>query len=242
MRNQSTAAGTLYLFPNFIADGKGAASLPQENTELLKKLPLIVSENPKKARIMMKACGYLPPYEDVSFMILDKRSTHEEAMEVIRLIQSGNDAGIITDSGMPGIADPGALLVKIAHALSIRVVPLSGPSSVFMALSASGLNGQQFRFHGYLAVNKNECIKALKGLEKTSEQSGGETQIFIETPYRNQAMLENLFSACRADTYLCIAADVSGKDEFISTMTIADWRLKKIPDIQNKPTVFLLSS
>ena len=176
---------------------------------------------------------------ELALHLLNEHTEDKALPDLLKTLLAGKDVGLMSDAGCPGVADPGAKLVALAHQKGIRVVPLVGPSSILLALMASGLNGQQFAFLGYLPVDKTERNQKLKEIEKRA-QTHNETQIFIETPYRNQHMLEALLSTCHANTRLCIASQVSLADEFIVTKSISGWKQSAPPDLHKKPTVFLL--
>ena len=170
--------------------------------------------------------------------VLDEHTHIKEYEKLLVPILQGSDIGLLSEAGAPAVADPGAGLVRLAHQKNIRVVPLVGPSSILLALMSSGLNGQRFIFHGYLPVESNRRDKKIVELEKDSI-AGDQTQIFIETPYRNQKLLESILFICRDDTALCIACNLTLANEFISTRTVSVWK-HALPDIHNKPAIFLL--
>lgn len=178
--------------------------------------------------------------EELNFEELNKDTPKEQMEKLAQPLLMGHDMGIISESGIPGVADPGAKMVAYAHKKNIQVVPLSGPSSLILALAASGLNGQKFAFKGYLPIEKDQREKAIKTLEKISSQHK-ETQLFIETPYRNNQLLESLLATCRDDTLLCVAKDVTGNQEDIRTLPVRQWKKETI-DLHKVPTVFLLQA
>lgn len=232
------AAGNLYLIPTTLGESPLAAILPEQVRQIAASLKVYVAENPKTARQYLKQIGLDTPLQEIEIHTLDK---HTKADELLRLLQpalNGKDIGLVSEAGCPAVADPGALLVRLAHSQGIRVVPLVGPSSILLALMGSGMNGQSFAFHGYLPIQKPERCKRISELEKESG-SRNQTQIFIEAPYRNQALLEDLVQTCEPGTELCIATDLTLETERIETRKIAEWR-KKLPDINKKPTIFLL--
>jgi 16S rRNA (cytidine1402-2'-O)-methyltransferase len=176
---------------------------------------------------------------ELSLNLLNEHTLDKDVAALLTPLLAGKDVGLMSDAGCPGVADPGAKLVELAHKKGIKVVPFVGPSSILLSLMASGLNGQQFAFLGYLPVDKAARAAKLKEIEKRS-QIMRETQIFIETPYRNQQMLEAILSTCNANTRLCVACHVSLQDEMIATKRISEWKQNILPDLNKKPTVFLL--
>lgn len=234
----STTAGKLYLMPVWLGEQGGTEQLPPENITIAARVTLWFTEHEKTARHMLRRMVPdidLPAQE---MHRLDKDSTPHDVQRMIALLRSGRDGGIISEAGMPGIADPGALLVAAAHASGITVVPLTGPSSLFLALAASGLNGQRFAFHGYLPRTPQERKQAIKRLEGDAQRTGG-AQLFIETPYRNDAMLEDLLRTCLPDTLLTIAIDLTQLDGSAITRSITEWR-KATPTLGKRPAVFIL--
>src|SRR5690606_15931765 len=188
-------------------------------------------------RRFLSSLKIFPSIEDLQFSVLDKHTSETELAEKLSPLINGNDVGVLSESGCPGVADPGALAVAYAHQQGIRVVPLVGPSSLLLALMASGLNGQHFAFHGYLPVDTAECRKALKALELESRQKN-QTQVFIETPYRNNAVFSNLLKSLHDETRLCVAIDITGKEESIQTMPVKLWKRVSLSWPQ-LPAVFL---
>jgi 16S rRNA (cytidine1402-2'-O)-methyltransferase len=175
----------------------------------------------------------------LELLTLNEHTQEKELPALLKPLLSGQNVGIMSEAGCPGIADPGAKLVELAHRKGIRVMPLVGPSSILLALMASGLNGQSFRFLGYIPADKAARIQRLKDIEMTSAKQR-ETQLFIETPYRNQHLLEDILTHCQTHTRLSIACNISLADEFISTKTVAEWKRGPLPDLHKKPTVFSL--
>jgi 16S rRNA (cytidine1402-2'-O)-methyltransferase len=229
--------GKLFLIPTVIAEGTQQTVIPVSVVESLKQINHFLAEDVRTARRYLSSLKIYESIEPLDFKVLNKDTKEQELKDLFTPIREGKNLGILSESGCPGIADPGALAAKYAHANGITVVPLTGPSSILLALMASGLNGQKFAFHGYLPIDSKESQEAIKGLEKES-RSKNQTQIFIETPYRNNAIIANLLKALHEDTRLCIAIDVTGKEESISTKSIKDWR-KHQPDLPKSPAVFL---
>lgn len=231
------AKGVLYLVPA----GLGAAVaplLPRATLDVLHRLRCFIAENSKSARAFLKAAGYTRPLQDVAMETLNEHTSEAGEAELLQPLERGIDCGLLSEAGCPAVADPGAGLVRRAHAAGIRVVPLVGPSSLLLALMASGLNGQRFAFHGYLPVERSARAKKLIELERESENARV-AQIFIETPYRNEVLLDAIRSTCHADTLLCVATDLTSPTESILTLPISRWK-RTTRDLNRKPTVFLL--
>ncbi len=241
----NTTYGTLYLIPVTLGDENIAEllprSLPVEVIKLAQTLEHFVVETEKPARQFLSAIKTIKPVRELSLNLLNEHTPNKDVAALLTPLLAGKDVGLMSDAGCPGIADPGAKLVALAHQKNIKVVPFVGPSSILLSLIASGLNGQQFAFLGYLPVDKNARNLKLKEIEKRS-QTHNETQIFIETPYRNQHMLEAILSNCNANTRLCIACNISLPDEMITTKRISEWKQSALPDLSKKPTVFLILS
>jgi 16S rRNA (cytidine1402-2'-O)-methyltransferase len=196
-------------------------------------------ENEKTARFHLSALNLQKPINQLHFEVLDKSTIEEEITNYLRPLLEGFDIGLISESGCPAVADPGSKMVALAHQKNIKVIPMIGPSSIILALMASGLNGQQFKFHGYLPSDKEDRIKKIISIENDSSKNH-ETQIFIETPYRNQHIFNDLISKLQDRTKLCVALDMSSENEFILMKNIKEWKKETTPDLKNKPCVFLL--
>jgi 16S rRNA (cytidine1402-2'-O)-methyltransferase len=236
----ATAKGTLYLMPVWLGDLGGTEQVAPENIALAARITLWFCEHEKTARHMLRR---MVPDIDLAALELhrlDKDTTLAEAQALLRLMDQGRDAAIISEAGMPAIADPGALLVQAAHAKNINVVPLIGPSSLFLALAASGMNGQRFTFHGYLPRTPQERKQAIKRLE-TDAQRTGTAQLFIETPYRNDALLSDLLLTCAPSTLLSIGIDLTQPGGKALTRSIAQWKSSK-EELGKRPAVFILGS
>jgi 16S rRNA (cytidine1402-2'-O)-methyltransferase len=231
--------GTLYLLPVTLGDDRLTHALPADVIGLAQRLDTFVVENEKTARRFLGLIKTIKPVRELEMLLLNEHTDDKALPALLAPLLAGKDVGLMSEAGCPGIADPGAKLAELAHRKGIRVAPLVGPSSILLGLMASGFNGQRFAFLGYLPSDKAERIKALKALEQTSQRLG-ETQIFIETPYRNQHMLEDIMSHCQAQTRLCIASNVSLEQELIISRPIAEWRKSTLPDLHKQPTVFLL--
>jgi 16S rRNA (cytidine1402-2'-O)-methyltransferase len=229
--------GTLYLLPVWLGEHGGVDQLPPENIALVQRITLYFTEHEKTARHMLRRMVPSIELPALELHRLDKDTTLQEAQNMIALLRDGRDAAIVSEAGMPGIADPGARLVQAAHRSGISVVPLTGPSSLFLALAASGLSGQQFTFHGYLPVKQPERKAAIKRLE--SEARHGAAQLFIETPYRNDAMLADLLSTCSGSLQLTIAIDLTQPGGRVVTRSIDEWAGLGIT-LGKRPAVFIL--
>jgi 16S rRNA (cytidine1402-2'-O)-methyltransferase len=231
------AIGNLYLIPTVIAEDTQQGVIPTVVKEALKEIDHFLVEDIRTARRYLSSLKIYDSIEPLDFKVLDKKTKDQELKELFAPVFEGKNLGILSESGCPGIADPGALAAKFAHQHSITVVPLTGPSSILLALMASGLNGQKFAFHGYLPIDSKESMEAIKTFEKESKTKN-QTQIFIETPYRNNQLAKNLLKALHEYTLLCIAVDVTGKDESIRTKTVKAWRTS-LPELPKTPAVFL---
>lgn len=230
--------GTLYLIPSPLGECALDAILPEAVRAIAARLDTFVVEHPKTARAFLKQIGTHTPLQQLNLLVLDEHTPETELASLLAPLLAGKDVGLISEAGCPAVADPGSNLVRLAHQKNIRVVPLAGPSSILLSLMASGLSGQHFAFHGYLPVDKAERKKKLQELEQVSA-SRIETEIFIETPYRNRQMLEAIVDTCGANTSLCVAVDVTLAAEWIQTKTVAEWK-KQLPEIDKRPAVFLL--
>lgn len=245
--------GTLYLVPNTLGHALESATeplvhvIPNDVQAIAAKLDYFIAENAKTTRAFLKlvnaAHPLAKPLQQINIVELNVKTKESALPELLTPILAGKDAGLISESGMPAIADPGANLVRLAHQHNIPVKPLIGPSSLLLALMASGLNGQSFAFNGYLPTDPAQRTKRIKALEERSRKEN-QTQLFIETPYRNTAMLEALANDCHPNTLVCAATHLTATDESVLTQTAEKWQKmiasKKAPDIQRKPTVFLL--
>jgi 16S rRNA (cytidine1402-2'-O)-methyltransferase len=229
------ARGTLYLIPVALGGDNALSLVPPDTIDTARKLRTFIAENAKSARAFLKAIAHPGPLHELKIHTLDEHT--RDVAPLLKLLLSGEDCGLMSEAGCPAVADPGSALVRRAHDAGVRVAPLIGPSSILLALMASGMDGQRFAFHGYLPVEQSERASKLKELEARARD---ETQIFIETPYRNEALLSALIQHCRGDTLLCIAANLTLPGGFVATRTISEWK-KKPPIIDRRPAVFLLS-
>lgn len=234
-----TRRGTLYLIPVPLGDVAPSRVLPAGVIERVRALEGFVVENAKSARAFLKAAGVTRPLADIQIDEIGADTPGDTIEALLAPLLAGRDLGLLSEAGCPGVADPGAALVGAAHRHGIVVHPMVGPSSLLLGLMASGLNGQSFAFCGYLPVKENERAQRLRELEAHSRRLR-QTQIFIETPYRNQAMFAALLKICSPATSLTVARELTLEQEWIATRTIADWRSQPTPDLARRPTVFLL--
>lgn len=232
--------GKLYLIPTPISDSDMNWVIPASVRTSVQELSCFIVEHPKTARQFLKQIACRVPLQEMQMHILNAHSRPDDLAALLQPLLSGQDVGLLSEAGCPAIADPGSDLVRMAHDEKIPVIPLVGPSSIILALMASGLNGQCFCFNGYLPVEKHARALRIAVLEKRSIKHN-QTQIFIETPYRNQDLLEHIVQTCRDDTDLCIAAHLTAASEMIATKTIKAWK-QKLPDIHKIPTIFLLQN
>ena len=230
--------GKIYLIPVFLYDADFSLYLPEGIKNILQNTSILLTENAKSTRAFLKNIGIKPPYDQYSFVQLNKNTSRDDLWSVMEEIFMGKDAAMISEAGMPAVADPGAVLTKLAHEQGISIVPIPGPSSIIQALAASGLNGQQFTFHGYLPVQEKEKTRNIKILEKEATRSGY-TQIFMETPYRNKQLLKSLLKCLRNDTILCMAAALNSKNENIISVPVSDWK-QGIEAPHKLPAVWLI--
>ena len=228
----------LYLIPVLLGDTEYDRVLPTYNREVILSLKYFIVENIRTARRFLKKVKPEIIIDDLTFVELNEHTSPEEVAEMLAPMTLGESVGVMSEAGCPAVADPGADVVAIAQRKGFDIVPLVGPSSLLMALMASGFNGQSFAFHGYLPVESVKRAERIKALESRiySEHS---TQIFIETPYRNEKLLENLVRICRPSTLLCVACDITCDDEYIKTRPVKDWTIHT-PDLKKKPAIFLL--
>lgn len=232
--------GTLYLIPAPISEEDISAVLPSEVQQKIAEISCFIVERPKTARQFLKHINLQHSLQELQLWTLDEHTPNNDFQELLAPLVNGQDVGLLSEAGCPAVADPGADLIRLAHQKNISVVPLVGPSSILLALMASGLNGQCFAFHGYLPIEASLRAKKISELERLSSDSK-QTQIFIETPYRNQKLLEELVKVCGDTTDLCIASHLTATTEMIATKSIKEWR-NDLPDINKIPTIFLLLS
>lgn len=231
--------GILYLIPTTLGiTAETADVIPVKINQIINTIDEYIVENEKSARHYLKKTGIIKPLQEIILHPLNQHTPANAISGYLNSINLGKNIGIISEAGCPGIADPGAEVVKLAHERNIKVVPLVGPSSIFLALMASGFNGQSFTFNGYLPKERSERIKKIKDIERIAKEKN-QTQLFIETPYRNAHLLDDILSTCDTNTRLCIACDITLPSEFIKTKSVAAWK-KQIPDINKRPAIFLI--
>lgn len=232
-------AGKLYLIPCTIGDADSDVFIPPHNLNLIKNLKYYCVENEKITRRFLKKCVPTLNISELTLFNIGKYREAQDLQNVIKLLKDGYDFGVLSDAGCPGIADPGAEIAGLAHKNNIKVIPLVGPSSFFMALMASGLNGQHFSFSGYLPKDKSDRAGKIKKMISLVEKQNA-SQIFMDTPFRNLQVLETILEITPKNIQLCIATNVNSSDEFIQTKPIHVWKKTSTPDIQKKPCVFIL--
>jgi len=230
--------GTLYLIPVPLAEQAAAKSFTPYLIDTINSIKEYIVENEKTARKFLKEAGLKTPQSELIIHDYGKHNRQDDTIAFFKGLQAGNDVGLMSEAGCPGVADPGAALVAKAHKMGIKVVPLVGPSSILLALMASGFSGQSFAFHGYLPIDKVLRSKKIKELEQLSERND-QTQLFIETPFRNNPMLEEILKTANPKTRLCIACDLTAATEFVQTKTIAEWQKNK-PELHKRPAIFLI--
>lgn len=230
--------GKLYLVPNTLGDSNPMDVLPQTVQRAIELMDTFIVENEKDARKFIKSICPQKLQASLKLSSLNKRTEKSAHLAMIKPCLEGQDIGLMSDAGCPGVADPGAAIVKLAHENGIQVIPLVGPSSILLAVMASGMNGQSFAFNGYLPIDKDEKKATLKSLEKLSVDKN-QSQLFIETPYRNNKMLEDLLQILQPSTHICVAADITLSSEYIKTFRVSEWKKIKV-DLHNRPCIFII--
>ena len=235
------AKGVLYMIPCPISDSTAVYDVvPEANRDVINSLDYFIVENVRSARRFLSKAGIERKIDDLEFVELNEHTREGVAVEaMVRPILEGRSAGVISEAGVPGVADPGALVAEACHRRGIRVIPLVGPSSILMSIMASGLNGQSFAFNGYLPVKPPERAKAIKSFERRA-QVEHQSQIFIEAPYRNVKLVEQMLATLSPVTRLTIACDITSPDEIIVTHRVEQWRKDGVPDIAKRPTIFII--
>lgn len=228
----------LYLVPNFLSESNWQNVLPAQVYTILTETKFFIVEDIRTARRFMKQVNREINIDECTFYEINKRTRSSEIPDFLAPLEKGNNVAVISEAGCPGVADPGADVVRLAHQKGFQVVPIVGPSSILLALMASGLNGQNFAFKGYLPVKPTDRIKEIAILEKRVINQK-QTQIFIETPYRNNHIITDLLKTCSDSTLLCIAANLTGDNEMVQTKSIGDWK-KSVPDLHKQPAIFLI--
>ena len=236
--NNTNSLGKLYLIPVTMGECDPMDVLPQTVKRTIEFIDYYIVENEKTARKSIKAVLPEKKQSELVLFALNKHTDVKEHLSFIQPLLEGKNVGLMSEAGCPGVADPGAVIVKLAHEKGIQVIPLVGPSSILLAMMASGMNGQSFTFNGYLPIDKREKKSALKNFEKLSFDKN-QSQIFIETPYRNNKLVEDILQALQPSTHLCIATDITLPTEYIKTLRVADWKKTKV-DLHNRPTIFII--
>ena len=240
-----TTPGTLYLLPNTLGKTNGNATHPEEVLQIIRRLDVLIVENIQNATRFLQWVGDTVPEFKIEFYPLTKKTSDIDLLEYIKPLKKGKNAGVLSEAGLPAIADPGARLVELAHKYHIPVRPLVGPSSIFLALMGSGFNGQQFQFHGYLPMDDKACSQKIQELEGQSKRHDI-SQIFMETPYRNTSMITRILSQCKDETRLCVACDLSLDSEEIISKPVDEWKkMQRHPDYDpskwnKRPVIYLL--
>lgn len=235
------AKGVLYMIPCPISDSTAPYDvMPEANRRVIDELDYFIVENIRSARRFLSKAGIIRKIDDLEFVELNEHTKEGIAIEaMVKPLLAGRSAGVISEAGVPGVADPGAMVAEACHRKGIRVVPLVGPSSILLAMMASGLNGQSFAFNGYLPVKPPERAKAIKMFERRA-QVERQSQIFIEAPYRNVKLVEQILTTLSPAIRLTIACDITSPDEIIQTRTVEQWRKTSLPDIAKRPTIFII--
>lgn len=239
LKEQYSKVAKLYLIPSLLSDNNWKTVLPISVSDIVKTTRYFIVENVRTARRFLKKVAPDINIDELTFYELNKRTSSASLPDYLLPIKAGNNMAVISEAGCPGVADPGAEIVKLAHQKAIEVVPLVGPSSILLALMASGLNGQSFAFAGYLPVKNPQRIKTIKKVEEHALRNN-QTQIFIETPYRNHQLIDDLLKNCNSSTLLCIAANITAENEWIKTKSIQSWQKEKLPDLHKQPAIFLI--
>lgn len=230
--------GKLYLIPCPLGEN-ALQTIPDYVKDIIHKLDYFICEKCKTARHFIKATGMPRPLQELTYYELNKRTDKNEWRTFLNPLQEGHDVGLLSEAGCPGVADPGAVIVAAAHEKDIEVVPLVGPSSILLAVMASGMNGQNFAFNGYLAPKKNDLAKDLRRLEQQARKFQ-QLQLFIETPYRNNVLIETALQTLAPDTRLGVAADITLDSEYIKVKKVATWKKSKLPNLHKRPAIFMI--
>jgi len=231
-------SGTLFLLPNSLGNPDHRLTLPPAVAELIPGFRFYIVENIRNARRYLKSIDRGVDIDAITFFELNKHTGESELAGFLQPLLEGHDTGLLSEAGLPGVADPGAKIVALAHRHNVKVQPLTGPSSLLLSLMASGMNGQSFRFCGYLPVKRAERTQMIRQLENRALKEN-ESQIFIETPYRNDALLADLLAACQPTTMIAIGADLTMESEFVNTLPVSEWKKKK-PELHKRPAVFII--
>mgnify|MGYP006292743667 CR=1 FL=1 len=230
--------GTLYLLPTLLSEGTMEQVLPPYVKNSIQSIRYFIVENVRSTRRFISSMELDIQIDDLTFFELNKHTPAENIAGFLKPLQAGHSMGLVSEAGLPGIADPGSEIVKLVHKQGLHVKPITGPSSIFLALMASGLNGQNFAFNGYLPIQKAERLQSIRKLEKRSRDEQ-QSQLFMEAPYRNNQLLDDILKSCRGNTLLCIAMELTSENEFIKTKTVDQWK-KKRPPLHKRPCIFIL--
>jgi 16S rRNA (cytidine1402-2'-O)-methyltransferase len=233
--------GRLYLIPAPLSDSDVNDYIPAKVMDIVNNIRYFAVEDLRTARRYLSRLKIDTPIDELSFSLLNEHTDVKAISALFAPVLQGHDLGLLSDAGMPCIADPGEELVQMAHSYGVTVIPLVGPSSLFLALAASGLSGEKFSFEGYLPAKTPDLIKTVKRLEQQSRQNG-QSKIFIETPYRSAKIFETLLNVCSPDTFVCVACNVTAVDEFIQTRQISEWKKNDVPELNRKPCIFILQA
>lgn len=239
MTTSDSEKGTLYLIPNTLGKTPENNTIPEFVLNIIRRLEVLIVENVQSSARYLQWVGDTVPEYEIEFLLLNKKTPAHEMASFLNPLKNGKDAGLLSEAGCPAVADPGSELIKMAHAQHIKVSPLVGPSSILLALMASGFNGQQFCFHGYLPIDENKRQQAIQQLEQESK-SDGSTQIFMEAPHRNDDLVKDVIKMCNPDTRFCTAINVTLPDERIVSKRISEWQRYSGPSIHKEPTIFLI--
>lgn len=239
MSTYDSDKGTLYLIPNTLGKTPENNTIPEYVLKIIRRLDVLIVENVQSASRYLQWVGDTVPEYKITFLLLSKKTPAHEITSFLDPLKKGKDAGLLSEAGCPVVADPGSELIKMAHHQQIKIHPMVGPSSILLALMGSGFNGQQFTFHGYLPIDQNKRQAAIQKLEQQSMKSSG-TQIFMETPYRNDAVVKDVIRHCNPTTRFCTATNLTLPDEQIISQKISEWRKDQPKSIHKKPTIFLL--
>lgn len=228
----------MYLIPSPVGQESPEQLYPDSLQQIIGRIRHFIVEKERTARRLLIKAKHPLPIEDIHFRELDKHNSGPLSADCLEPAMQGQDVGLLSEAGCPGVADPGQAIVGLAHQLGIRVIPLVGPSSILLALMASGFNGQRFVFHGYLPIDRNARAGLIREMERQARRND-QTQVFMETPYRNDPLLKDLLASCQPDSRLCIACDLSSPTEFIRSMPVSAWK-KQVPRLHKRPCIFLL--
>lgn len=239
MPTSDSKQGTLYLIPNTLGKTPENNTIPEHVLNIIRRLEVLIVENVQTAARYLQWIGDTIPEYEIEFLLLNKKTPTHEIASFLDPLKKGKDAGLLSEAGCPAVADPGSEFIKMAHARNIKISPLVGPSSILLALMGSGFNGQQFCFNGYLPIDQQKRQQAIQKLEKESSVNGS-TQIFMEAPHRNDAVVKDVIKYCRPDTRFCTATNLTLPEERIISKRISEWQQNSGPSIHKEPTIFLI--